>query len=343
MKDWIGSLCLACIMTFAAGGIQADVLHMSDGSRLVGTLVQITEGEAVVRDTFAGELTFPRAAIVGIETDEPVTLQLADGAYLTGRLRAAEEGAVDLDVDQLGSRELAMADISGVYRDDPQELQRRLLGIKVSAEANVGITLTSGNTESENLHLDGRVVARSPRNRYTLFGEYNEEESENVQVKQNWTGLVKYDHFVSDQWFWFNSATFESDEFADLELRAALAAGMGYQFFDTAERSLSLEIGPSYIDENFEVAPDDSYLGSRWSLQYDQRIWNGLSFYHFHEGLLGLEDTSDLTIRSRTGLRMTLTERIIARVQTAVDWNDSPPEDTESTQVEHTFTIGYRL
>lgn len=118
---------------------------------------------------------------------------------------------------------------------------------------------------------------------------------------------------------------------------------MGYQFFDTPSRSLSLEIGPSYINENFNLAEDDSFLGSRWAINYEQRIWNGLSFFHFNDGLLGLEESGQLTIRSRTGLRMSVTERVIARLQTTLNWDNNPPPDTASTDVEHALTIGYRF
>lgn len=335
------SLSLACIMTFAAATLQADVLNLADGSRIVGTIETIDATKAKLSGTFAGDLEVPRDAIVSMETESTVTVQLTNDAYLTGRLETPQRDHTVVQVDQTGSRTIDMADVKGVYRQDPLTLQRQELAVKVSGNANVGITFTSGNSKTENLLLDGRLVTRTKRNRYTLAGEYTEEESENVLVKQNWSGLVKYDHFVSEKWFWFNSATFEHDRFADLELRSALAAGMGYQFFESDDRSLSVEFGPSYIDENFDMGPDDSFFGARWAVDYDQRLWNGLFFYHYDEGLLGLEDTDDLTIRSRTGFRMNVTDRIIARIQTAVDWDNSPPPGTKSTDYEHTVSVGY--
>jgi putative salt-induced outer membrane protein len=330
-------------MTISAGGLQADVLNLADGSRIVGTVEEIDESKALLSGTFAGELTVPRDAIVSIETADTVTVQLDDHSYLTGRLEIPTPGNIVIEVPAVGARPIDLANVRGIYRADPLELQRRELAVKVEAQANVGVNLTSGNTETENQHLEGQVVTRTKRNRYTLAGEYNQEESENILVKENWRGLVKYDHFVSEQWFCFSSATFESDEFADLQLRSALAAGIGYQFFETDTRSLSLEAGPSYIDENFEVAEDDSYLGSRWAIIYDQQIWNGLSYFLYNEGLLGFEDTSDLTIRTRTGFSLDISDHIIARIQTAIDWDKSPPPDTEGTDYEHSLTVGYRF
>lgn len=342
MTGTIRTSLLAAIMTFAAGMLQADVLNLTDGSRIVGTLEELDATEARLSGTFAGDLEVPRETIVSMETEAPVTAQLADGSYLTGRLQPQPEAGLLIHLDGAGGpRPLELAYLNAVYRQDPLVVQRQELAVQVTGNANVGVTVTSGNSETQNLLFDGRMVTRTKRNRYTLSGEFIEEESDDVVIKQNWTALVKYDHFVSEQWFWFNSATFESDEFADLELRSALAAGLGYQFFETDNRSLSVEVGPSYIDENFETAPDESFFGSRWALNFDQKIWDGVSFFHYNEGLLGLEDTDELTVRSRTGFRMNITDRIIARIQTAIDWDRSPPEAAESSDLEHTLSIGY--
>jgi putative salt-induced outer membrane protein YdiY len=343
MTRFVATGLIAGIMTIYAAGLQADVLNLSDGSRIVGTIEEINADQAKLSNTFAGDLSVPRSAIVSVETEAPVTVQLEDGAYLTGRLDPRSEGGVVIQVADVGARPLTLGQVQGIYREDPVALQRRALAVRVSADANVGIALTSGNSESENFALDGRLVTRTQRNRYTFGAKFIREESEGTLIKKNWNALVKYDHFVSDKWFWFNSATFENDRFADLELRTAIAAGMGYQFFDTDARSLSIETGPSYIDENFIVAEDDNFFGARWALNYDQRIWNGLAFFHYNEALLGLEDTDELTVRSRTGFRLNITERIVARIQTTIDWDNSPPADTENTDLEHTLTIGYRF
>lgn len=332
---------MACIMTLAGGTLQADVLNLADGSRIVGTLEELDQARAKLSGTFAGQLTVPRSAIVHIETTAPVTVEVGDGEYLTGRIESPEAERVVVHVAERRPRTVALADLQGVYREHPQILQRRAGVLDITATANAGVTLTSGNSETENLHVDGQVVGRSGRNRYTVGGEYIQEESREVLVKQNWSGLFKYDYFVADKWFWFTSASFASDEFADLELRSALAAGYGYQFVDSDYRSLSLELGPSYIHENFEVDEDQSYLGARWALRYEQRLWLEYTFFLYNEGLLGLEDTSDLTTRTRTGVRMDITDHIIARVQTAIVWDRSPPEGAEGTDFQHTLTVGY--
>ena len=331
----------ACIMTIVGGTLQADVLHLADGSRIVGTLEVLDDAKATLSGTFAGRLDVPRRAIVDIETDASVVVEVERGDYVTGRLASTDADEVSVHVNGRETLLLDLAELGGVYREDP--LLRRRAGLQLSANTNVGVTLTNGNSETENLHLDGQIVARSDRRRYTASGEYTQEESRDLLVKRNWASLLKYDYFVGDDWFWFNSLTLESDEFADLELRTALAAGFGYQFRETDYSSLSLEIGPSYVHENFAVAGNRSYVGSRWALRYDQKLWWNLTYFLYNDGVIGFQDTSDLTTRLRTGLRADVTDRIIARVQTAINWDQAPPEGAEATDFEHTLTVGYKF
>ena len=332
---------VACIMTIAGGTLQADVLHLADGSRIVGTLEVLDDAKATLSGTFAGRLDVPRSVIVDIETDAPVVVEVEEGHYVTGRLASTDTNEVNVHVSERETLLLELAEVGGVYREDP--LLRPRAGFQLSATTNVGVTLTSGNSETENLHLDGQIVARTDRRRYTAGGKYSQEESRDVLVKRNWASLLKYDYFVGDKWFWFNSLTFESDEFADLDLRWALAAGFGYQFLETDYGSLSLEIGPSYVYENFAVAENQSYVGSRWALRYDQKFWWNLTYFLYNEGVIGFQDTSDLTARTRTGVRADVTDRIIARVQTAINWDQSPPEGAEASDLEHTLTVGYKF
>ena len=341
MTEWVRSSLVICIMTCVSAPLQADVVNLSDGSRIVGTLEKIDDSQAEITGTLAGDLTVPRDAVTTLETDKTVTVVLKDGTYVTGKLALPAPGRQVLRVDALGRRPFDLSEVKAVYRQDPLTLQRQELAVKVDANANVGVDLTSGNSQTENLHLDGQVVTRTKRNRYTLSGEYNREKSDGVLVKENWTSLVKYDYFVSDRWYWFNSATFENDRFADLDLRTALAAGAGFQIYDSDARKLSVELGPSYIDENFDMAEDDSYAGARWAINFEQHVWNGLTLFHYDEGLQGLQDPNQLTIRSRTGFRMHVTSHVIAKIQTAIDWNKSPPPGVAGTDYEHTLTIGY--
>ncbi|MFU8817071.1 MAG: hypothetical protein ACNA7W_17125 [Pseudomonadales bacterium] len=59
------------IMTFGAGGLQADVLNLHDGTRLVGTIEAMSASEVKLSGTFAGELKVPRDLLATVRASTP--------------------------------------------------------------------------------------------------------------------------------------------------------------------------------------------------------------------------------------------------------------------------------
>ena len=63
--------------------------------------------------------------------------------------------------------------------------------------------------------------------------------------------------------------------------------------------------------------------------------------FHFHEGFVSLEDSDDLFVKSRTGVRIPLFKNINATIQYNVDWEKNPSPGRKKTDKELMFTLGY--
>jgi hypothetical protein len=61
-------------------------------------------------------------------------------------------------------------------------------------------------------------------------------------------------------------------------------------------------------------------------------------FFHEHDGFWNLEDTDAVLVRSKTGLRMPLIDRLSASVQLNVDWERRPAPGRRST--DSTLLVG---
>jgi putative salt-induced outer membrane protein YdiY len=208
--------------------------------------------------------------------------------------------------------------------------------------ANIGMTFTSGNTEKDTTHFDGEFSARTEKNRYTAGGQLNRSEDNGIKTESNSLGYLKYDHFLSEKWFAYANSLFEKDRFKDLNLRSALGVGIGHQFFETAETNLSLESGLNYVSDDYIVAPDESYSSGRWAINYDKYFFSkAFQFFHFHEGFVSLEDSEDMFIKSRTGIRVPIYKRLNASLQYNLDWEKSPSPGREKTDKVLMFTLGY--
>lgn len=84
------------------------------------------------------------------------------------------------------------------------------------------------------------------------------------------------------------------------------------------------------------VAPDEGYPAFGWGVKAAYPPW-----FHEHEGFWNLEDTAAVLIRSKTGLRMPLLQRISASVQLNVDWERRPAPGRHSSDTTLLFGVNY--
>lgn len=318
----------------------ADQLRLKSGDRLMGTLQQMNADAVVIKTAFADVLRVERKQVANIRTDEPVTVVLKSGDYITARLLSGEDDMLRLEIADAKYNELVpLSAVEAIYHGDPLDTL-----ISFSGRLSMGLSRTSGNSENENYTILGQMETRTPENRFTLQGEFRRQRAEGIETGQRALGFFKYDHFLTEKLYLFNSATFEHDEFADLNLRTALAGGLGYQVFETQQRVLSFEAGAAFVNEDFELAEDDAFPSARWAANYEQAIYgiDKIRFFHFQEGLVAFEEAREINVRTRTGFEFDLLNAFVATLQANLDWDNDPAPGSTSVDKEYLFTLGYQ-
>jgi putative salt-induced outer membrane protein YdiY len=317
-----------------------DDIQLANGDRITGRVVGMDNGTLQLETSYAGTIGVQWDQVVSMNTEDPVQVVLSDETSLKGSTESAEQGKMKLKMGKVV--ETVSFDLAEVQAINPKPDDQP--AVKLSGRVNVGLSSSSGNTETASHHVDGEIVVRTEKNRYTAGIEYNREEDENEVTAKDYLGYVKYDHFLTQKWYAYANTFFEKDEFKDLKLRSTLGTGLGYQFYESELTNLYLEAGPSFVNEDYEEGEDLDTLSGRWAIGFDRYFFNKLvQFFHFHEGYQGLDETDNLFIRSRTGLRFPLSDSFRATFQYNYDWdnNPSPGEDKEDTQ--YLFTLGYEL
>ena len=190
---------------------------------------------------------------------------------------------------------------------------------------------TSGNSDDESYVGSGELRARTAANRVTLRGEKNFERSDGEKTEDETLVRLNTIIFSRINGLCFVSTSFEEDEIELLNLRTAVAAGVGYQFFEREELFLSVEAGPAYVNEDFEEDDDEESLSIRWGIDYEHDVLSWASIFHYQDGLLGLEDSDDIVIRTRNGLRFPLGDYFNATLQANFDWDKSPADGAATT------------
>ena len=334
------STCVALALGGAPFAAQADVLTLKNGDRLSGTVLRKEGATVVLRTKYAGEVKVQWAELAGIVTDRPVHVILSDETSLKGTLLPAEAGRVRVKAGEI--IETAPFDLAKLtYINPSPEVSGQ--GVKVSGRLNVGVSTASGNTETQNAHLDGEWIARTRSNRFTVGAAFNRSKEHDLETAANGRGYLKYDHFLDKRWYVYANASAEQDRLQDLSLRSALGGGSGYQVYESADLNLSVEGGLNYVSEDYGQLPSNSYPSARWGLKYDQMLFGGATqLFHEEEALIGLAQKRNVIVRTKTGLRFPFSKKLVASTQLNVDWTREPPAGKKNSDRTFLLTMGYQ-
>ena len=334
------SACVALALGGAHFAARADVLTLKNGDRLSGTVLSKEGGAVVLRTGYAGEVKVQWAELAGITTDRPVHVILSDETSLKGTLLPADAGRVRVKAGEI--IETAPFDLAKLTFINPSA-EASGQGVKVSGRVNVGVAASSGNTDTQNAHLDGEWIARTRSNRFTVGAAFNRTRDNDLETASNGRGYLKYDHFLDKKWYVYANASAERDRLQDLNLRSALGGGSGYQIYEAPELNLSVEGGLNYVSEDYGQLEAKGYPSARWGLKYDQMLFGGLTqLFHEQEALIGLERKRNVIFRSRTGLRFPFSKKLVAATQLNLDWTREPPAGKKTTDRTFLFTMGYQ-
>lgn len=319
--------------------VRADWVELDNGDRLSGRIDSLTATTLHLDTAYAGQLALPRERIRALSTDAPLRVRLADGTEFDGQLVPANGQGVRIRISRLAETEAvplaSLAALNPPRNPDATE---------ITARVSAGGSFAQGNTDAQSLHLSGEMVARNTVQRVTLDGAYNQAEQSGVQTVSNARLGLKYDHFVSEKTYWYANTRFERDDEADLDLRSTLGVGAGWQLFDSDTRKLALESGLSYASEDYGSAPDQRFPGARFALKAEQSLWGDrVRLFHDSDLLVSLESVDDYLLRTRTGVRVPVAERLSLGTTVNVDYDNVPAPGKKTTDTALIFQVDYAI
>lgn len=208
---------------------------------------------------------------------------------------------------------------------------------------NVGFNAARGNTDTTDTHIDGKIVPSFGRNTIAFGGELNRSEANGVTNKSNWTIRAEYDREFGVRRRWYGNVfnTYENDELANLNLRVTAGAGVGYKFFNERPTLLRISLGPAYVNEDWRIETDRTFLGLRWNLNFERDLWTeDFTFYHSDTMTFGLSETQ-YVLRTTTGLKLKLIADFAISAEFKYDYNAEPPPETLKSDQYYILKIGY--
>jgi len=325
-------------LLLASALAQADQVTLSNGDRVTGIVVNKETEFLVLQTPEFGELKIRWSQITRIYSEKEVKLYLKDGSRMHGALETITDGTVVVySGEGPPPAPINLEDV--VFINPAPDISGE--GVKNLGRFNLGYSSSSGNSDLETLYADAENIARTRNNRFTLGGKTRRSKDHERESESNWLAFGKWDHFLTKKWYSYANTNFENDQFKDIELRSTVGVGTGYQFFESEKTNLSAEVGLTYVNTDFIVAPDEEYPALRWALKFDHFLFGTRTqFFHQDEVYAAIDDSDSAFVRTQTGLRFPLIYRVSGTLQYNLDWDNDPAPDRESTDEAIVFTMG---
>jgi hypothetical protein len=194
------------VLVFLTGGqAAADEVWLKNGDRLTGKVVSLEGGNLVFKTSYAGDLSIKWEEVANLKTDEPIKVVLSDETAAEGPVLPGEEGKITVKAEQVAQPiTVNLASVKTINPKPPTSMTLRI---------NVGASMNRGNTDNSDFYGQGEFVARTVMNRFTVGGNYQRSEENDVKTADNALGYIKYDHFLSKKWYLYANATGQKDEF----------------------------------------------------------------------------------------------------------------------------------
>jgi len=337
MKTYLKILVFAWISIFwAIIPILADEIHLINGDRITGKFIKMQANQLIFETDYAGRVSINWQKVAQLITDKPVKVILSDGKILeTSDMKA---NTPVMYPEKKENDEFSLTQVVSINSEQKPV-------VKITARVNAGLEIERGNTDTDDLHVDGELIARAQKHRVTVGGELDKEKSSGDTTAEDWLAYGKYDYFLTAKWFLYFNTLFEHDKFADLDLRSTVGIGSGYQFFESSELNLSVSAGPAYVSEDFIEAGHDNFYAAQWLINYDQYFFKKfVQLFYRQNGYVSLEDSENWLIETRQGLRFPIYKGFTATAQYNYDYeNDPAPDAEEKWDSEFMILLGYHF
>src|SRR5690606_34276264 len=265
----------------------------------------------------------PLDQVANLQSAAEVTLLTTGGERYRRRIQGLESGRLLLS-DAAGGPGGPL-DLGQLAAINPDETP-----VTWTGSLTVGGLYLTGNTERRAMQAGFDAERRTADDRITLRGRWDYAEEKiapglwNLSQRRTYGGM-KYDYFLGKRWYVWGNTSGEGDTQANLDLRFTAGAGVGHQLVDTDTFQLSLEVGPSYLYENYRTAtPSTESVTARGAYTLTWDITDTIRLQQFTEAFESLEDKDDLFIRKDTRLQTKLTDNMVGQLQWILLYDNTP-------------------
>jgi putative salt-induced outer membrane protein YdiY len=336
----LAAMAVVFATTMLAGfSVMADELIMKDGSRLMGKVLKEDGGVVDFETSYAGVIKVKWSEINELIADEPITILLKNKETREATNARNTDAGVVL-ADESGATETLSPGEIAYVNPEPWRVGK---GMKWSGNINVVLNYERGNSDKDEYAGDMAMKFRWRDDRIKFTGDIDREKSNDVLTDDDWRINGRYDHFVTEKFFYGANLGMEHDRPADLQRRTIVGPLIGYEFYESTAMNLDVAGGPQYVNEEFYVDDNRDYLALGWAVDFDRfLIPERMQFYHRHRGLLEPGDTDNFVWDAWTGFRFPIYAGMVATTEVLVEYDGGANEGVDKTDTTYNVKLGYQ-
>lgn len=316
----------------------ADEIELVNGDRITGRIVSKAGNELVISTDYAGQLRLRWDLVKSLRTSEPVTVMTSGGDLLNSAQLAASD-ADKVAVSNPGTEGKVKREDIAYINPTPEQSGN---GVSYSGRVNLSAAFVRGNAENDRVYGDGGLNARAKGYAWGLGMKVDRRKDRGVKTAQQWLLDGNYDHFVDERRFIYARTSLEQDKIKDIQLRTTVGAGYGWQIFEDEQTRLSLRTGMDYVNVDRIDSPDEDYPALGWGVRASHWLLDRRAeLFHNQDAFWSVADTGQLTVRSKTGVRLPIAAGMTASAQVNADWERTPAPGRKAVDSTLLLGLGY--
>jgi len=319
----------------------ADAVYLKNGDRISGKVLRMGGEKLELETPYAGGVKIDSSEIVSIETEAEVDVMLEDGTLSKARLGRVPGGGVILR--RQGGVPPATIRLEQLAYINPSAKESGI-GVDWSGRATLGVTDTSGNSDTRDAYVEAALGATAKGWRWTSDGRAKYAENSGTRTAGSWLVGTRFDWFLRERQYLYGRASAQRDTFSGIKLRWTVGAGYGYKVIESVRTNLELRAGLDHVSTTRVVPPDQDYLAIGWGIDFDYWIvTDKLRFFFGQEGFADPKGDEGVVVRSQAGFRAPIVNDLSANFQVNLDYNSDPGPGFKTTDRTYIIGLGYKF
>ena len=259
---------------FCCSMLSADVLDLTDGSRITGTIKGMAGDKVTIDTKFAGSLSLPLSSVTGITSDNDIFVHLASGSVLKGKV--SRIGGRTSVTTANGVLDVSKDNIANVWAEGTADPRIPAPPAPRKWKYQVGINVggKTGNTEKFSGYGTFDATLDGAEDRLKFYGRGGRSTDNGNDTVKEVVGGIDYEANFTEMNAWYVRGEMEYDEIEGLDLRSTAAVGFARYAFKEDDHMLRGRLGFLYRHESYNTGMTETKPGIDVGLSYMNHLWD---------------------------------------------------------------------